>query len=167
MTGAPSFARSGTSGINAIVGTVFVNLFETAVAQAMGMPAQVCTQAEFCGKAMALEHNGDVFSCDHFVYPEHRLGNIQQQHEADLTLSEQQVHFGMSKRDALPGYCRSCEHLSLCWGECPRNRFVSTPDGEPGLNYLCPGFKRFYGHIREDLATIVREIQSEGRHGIR
>lgn len=138
------------------LGKVFVNLFETAVAQSVGLPAQVCTQAEFCGKALVLEHNGDVFSCDHFVYPEYRLGNIGLRHEADMVLSNEQVAFGTAKRDALPAYCKSCEHLNLCWGECPRNRIVSTPDAEPGLNFLCPGFKRFYSHISNDINDIRR-----------
>ncbi len=137
------------------VGKVLVNLFETAIQQSMGQPAQVCTQAEFCGKALMLEHDGDVFSCDHFAYPEYRLGNISQVHEADLVVGNQQVGFGMAKRDSLPQYCRTCEHLALCWGECPRNRFVSTPDGQPGLNYLCQGFKRFYSHIRADVQSII------------
>ncbi len=136
-------------------GRVFVNLFETAVAQSIGLPAQVCTQAEFCGKAMVLEHDGDVFSCDHFVYPAYRLGNISRSHEAELTLSPQQVSFGMAKRDRLPRYCRACEHVKLCWGECPRNRLVRAPDGEPGLNYLCPGLKLFYSHIRDGVTTLA------------
>ena len=136
-----------------------VNLFETAVAQSLGLPAQMCTHAEFCGKALAIEHNGDVFSCDHFVYPDYKLGNVLQTHEGEMAFSERQKAFGFAKRDTLPQYCRECPHLKLCWGECPKNRLVSTPDGEPGLNYLCPGFKRFYGHIQKDMPEILRRVR--------
>jgi uncharacterized protein len=140
-------------------GRVFVNLFESAVAQFIGLPAQICTQAQYCGTAMVLEHDGDVYSCDHFVYPEHRLGNILRQHEADMPTSWVQTTFGCAKCDGLPRQCRECDHLNLCWGECPRNRLVRTPQGEPGLSYLCPGFRRFYSHIHEDLAVIARRVQ--------
>jgi uncharacterized protein len=139
-------------------GKVFVNWFETAVAQAMGMDAQQCVTAEFCGKALALEHNGDLFSCDHYVYPEYRLGSIFQTHEGEMVFSEQQQAFGFAKRDTLPQYCRECPHLKLCWGECPKNRMVRTPDGSPGLNYLCPGYKRFFGHIQKQMPDIMRRI---------
>ena len=139
-------------------GKVFVNWFETAVAQAMGMEAQHCVTAEFCGKGVALEHNGDVFPCDHYVYPDYRIGNIFERREADMILSEKQIAFGFAKRDTLPDYCRACRHLKLCWGECPKNRFVRTPDGVAGLNYLCPGFKRFYSHIEDELPAIIRGI---------
>lgn len=140
-------------------GKTHVNLFETAVAQSLGMPAQTCTQGEFCGKGLAVEHNGDVFSCDHYVYPEFRLGNLLDRHEAEMAYSERQKAFGFAKRDALPGYCRRCEHLNLCHGECPKNRLVRTPEGEPGLNYLCSGWKRFYSHIRKDMPEILRRVR--------
>jgi uncharacterized protein len=140
-------------------GKVFVNWFETAVAQSLGMEAQQCVTAEFCGKGVALEHNGDLFSCDHYVYPEYRLGNILQTHEAEMVFSDRQKSFGFAKRDTLPASCRQCPHLQLCWGECPKNRLVRTPDGEPGLNYLCSGYKRFYSHIQKDLSEILRRVQ--------
>lgn len=140
-------------------GKIHVNLFETAVAQSMGLPAQMCTQAEFCGKGLAIEHNGDVFSCDHFVYPDYRLGNVLQTHEAEMAFSDKQKAFGFAKRDTLPGYCRQCPRLKLCWGECPKNRLVRTPDGEAGLNYLCPGLKRFYSHIQRDMPEILRRVR--------
>jgi uncharacterized protein len=128
------------------VGKVLVNLCETLVAQHMGLPSQVCVHSEVCGKGVALEHGGDVYSCDHYVYPEYRLGNIRQQSLGDMVFSPRQVKFGYAKSETLPAYCRRCEFLSDCWGECPKNRLLRTPDGEPGLNYLCAGLKRFFAH---------------------
>jgi uncharacterized protein len=128
------------------VGRVLVNLCETLVAQRMGLPSQVCVHSEVCGKGVALEHDGDVYSCDHYVFPEHRLGNIRQRSLGDLVFSPRQVKFGYAKSEALPAYCRQCEFLSDCWGECPKNRLLRTPEGEPGLNYLCTGLKRFFAH---------------------
>jgi uncharacterized protein len=143
------------------VGTVLVNLFETAVAQSMGLASQICITAEFCGKALAVEHDGTVYSCDHYVYPEYALGNVRQDHLGTMAFSARQQQFGYAKRDALPEYCRGCRHLSLCWGECPKNRLLRTPDGEPGLNYLCAGIKKFHDHagvrIREMAATLSRK----------
>ncbi|MDD5200925.1 MAG: anaerobic sulfatase maturase [Terrimicrobiaceae bacterium] len=140
-------------------GKVHVDLFETAVAQSLGMPSQRCVTAEFCGKGMAVEHNGDVFSCDHYVYPDYRVGNIRTTHWSEMAYSGRQKAFGFAKRDMLPAYCRKCDHLKLCWGECPKNRLVRTPDGEPGLNYLCPGMKAFYSHIQRDIPEILRRVQ--------
>ena len=147
-------------------GRTHIDLFETAIAQSLGLPAQKCTTAEFCGKAMAMEHNGDVYSCDHFVYPEFHTGNIHSTHWGEMAYSERQQRFGYAKRDTLPRYCRDCPHLNLCWGECPKNRFVRTPDGQPGLNYLCPGLKRFYGHVRRDLPDVLRRVRREQAIGI-
>jgi len=139
-------------------GKVHVDLFETAVAQSMGLPSQRCITSEFCGKGLAIEHNGDVFSCDHYVYPEYKLGNIADTHWADMAYTERQKQFGFAKRDTLPKYCRECPHLKLCWGECPKNRLVRTPEGELGLNYLCPGLKTFYAHILRDMPEILRRV---------
>jgi len=139
-------------------GRIHVNLFETAVAQAAGMPAQTCTQAEFCGKGVAVEHNGDVFSCDHFVYPVYKLGNIKEQHLGDMAFSPAQVKFGLDKRDTLPKQCKECDYLALCWGECPKNRLIKTRDGEPGLNYLCSGLYQFYKHIDRDMIRILKAL---------
>jgi len=139
-------------------GRIHVNLFETAVAQAAGLPAQTCTQSEFCGKGLALEHNGDAFSCDHFVYPEYKLGNITQTHLGDLAFSAEQEKFGMDKRDTLPKQCRECDYLKLCWGECPKNRLIKTRTGETGLNYLCSGLYSFYQHIGPDVVQILRRL---------
>lgn len=139
-------------------GRIHVNLFETAIAQAAGMPAQTCTQAEFCGKGLAVEHDGEVYSCDHFVYPEYRLGNLKDIHLGDMAFSPTQEKFGMDKRDTLPKQCRQCDYLKLCWGECPKNRLIKTRDGEPGLNYLCTGLFRFYEHIGPDVVRILKHL---------
>ncbi len=139
-------------------GRIHVNLFETAVAQAAGMPAQTCTQAEFCGKGLAVEHDGEVYSCDHFVYPEYRIGNITKTHLGDLAFSAVQQKFGMDKRNTLPKQCRDCDYLRLCWGECPKNRLIRARDGQPGLNYLCTGLYRFYKHIDPDLIQILKHL---------
>ena len=141
-------------------GKVHVDLFETAVAQSLGMPAQRCVTSEFCGKGMAIEHNGDVFTCDHYVYPEYRVGNIGDRHWSEMAYAEAQQQFGFAKSRSLPGYCRRCPHLRLCWGECPKNRLLRTPDGEAGLNYLCPGMQRFYAHIQQDMPEILRRVKT-------
>ncbi len=144
-------------------GKVHVDLFETAVSQSLGRPAQRCITSEFCGKGLAIEHNGDVFSCDHYVYPEYRIGNIGETHWAKMAYSEKQKQFGFSKRNTLPKYCLECPHLHLCWGECPKNRLVRAPDGELGLNYLCPGMKQFYGHVQRDMPEIIRRVKTSRR----
>ena len=107
------------------------------------MPAQMCTSAPICGKALAVEHDGRLYSCDHFVHPEYELGRIDEVHEGDLAFSRRQVEFGTAKHDRLPTYCRECPSLKLCWGECPKNRLLRTPDGDGGLNFLCEGLKAF------------------------
>lgn len=139
-------------------GRVFVNHFETAVAQALGYPPQTCVSSPVCGKALAVEHDGSLFSCDHFVYPDFRLGSILDAHEGDLAFSQRQVAFGTAKSASLPRYCRSCEQRDLCWGECPKNRLLLTPEGEPGLNYLCTALRRFYAQVRRDLPEIRRRL---------
>jgi uncharacterized protein len=139
-------------------GRVHVNLFETAVAQAAGMGAQTCTQAEFCGKGLAVEHDGQVYSCDHFVYPAYRIGNINDIHLGDLAFSVTQEKFGMDKGNTLPKQCRECDYIKMCWGECPKNRLIKTKDGEIGLNYLCSGLLHFYKHIDFDLVRILRHL---------
>ena len=141
-------------------GKVHVDLFETAAAQSLGLPSQRCITAEFCGKGLAVEHNGDVFSSDHYIYPEYRLGNIQAAHWGAMAYSEEQKKFGFAKRDALPQYCGQCPHLRVCWGECPKNRFIRTPEGEGGLNYLCPGLKQFFSHIQRDMPVILDRVRT-------
>lgn len=144
------------------VGSVFVQAFDSALASWCGMQPGVCVFAETCGHAVALEHNGDVYSCDHFVSPEHLLGNIARTHLLDLVGSEAQRHFGEQKRDSLPRYCQDCDVRFACWGECPKNRFIRTPDGETGLNYLCAGYKEFFHHVDGPL-RLMRELLRQGR----
>ncbi|WP_244438855.1 SPASM domain-containing protein [Paraburkholderia dilworthii] len=123
----------------------------------MGQPAQTCVTAEFCGKALAIEQDGEAYSCDHYVYPSWSLGNISRTHLGEMAFSARQQSFGYAKRDSLPAYCRQCRHLKLCWVECPKNRFVRTPDGEPGLNYLCSGIRRFHDHVGPALRQLARQ----------
>lgn len=144
------------------VGTVFVQMFDAALASWVGAPPGLCIFAETCGNALALEHNGDLYSCDHFVEPKYLLGNIKQQHMIELVASEQQRQFGLHKRDSLPRYCRECEVRFACHGECPKNRFLETPDGEPGLNYLCAGYKAFFIHIDRPM-RIMAGLLRRGR----
>jgi uncharacterized protein len=144
------------------VGEVFVQAFDAALASWMRLPASVCVFAETCGKAAALEHNGDLYSCDHFVEPTYLLGNIHETPLGELITSDRQVAFGNAKRDTLPRYCLDCEVRFACNGECPKNRFVVTPDGEPGLNYLCAGYKAFFTHI-DGLMTLMAERLRAGR----
>jgi uncharacterized protein len=144
------------------VGRVFVQHFDTALAAWAGHPPGLCTFAPTCGAAVALEHNGDLYSCDHFVDPDHLLGNILETPLADLVASEEQQQFGRDKRDALPGYCRECPVLFACRGGCPRNRFITTPDGETGLNYLCEGYRAFFAHIDGPMRIMADRIRRGG-----
>ena len=145
------------------VGEVFVQQFDASLASWYGVPPGVCVFAETCGNAVALEHNGDVYSCDHFVEPTHLLGNIHETHVIELLASPQQRAFGEAKRDALPAYCVSCDVRFACNGECPKNRFTETPDGEPGLNYLCAGLKEFFGHIDGPM-RLMPDLLRQGRY---
>ena len=122
-------------------------------------PGAVCIFAETCGGALALEHNGDLYSCDHYVEPAFKLGNIQKTHMIELLTSPAQVKFGQDKRDTLPKYCRQCEVRFACHGECPKNRFINTPDGEPGLNYLCAGYKAFFKHIDRPMKLMANLLR--------
>ena len=140
------------------IGKVFVNLFETAIGQWMGKDAQLCTYHEFCGKGVALEHDGSLYSCDHYVYPEYKLGNILETSSSRLVFSDQQKKFGFSKYGMLPQRCRQCQYLFACNGECPKNRLIRTPEGEAGLNYLCSGLQRFWRHIDRDAQDICRRF---------
>ena len=142
-------------------GSVFVPLFESAIAQWMDEDALLCTTDESCGEALVLEHDGSVYSCDHYVYPEYRLGNILERPSYEMAFSPQQREFGLRKFKSLPRYCLECRHLFACNGECPKNRLLCTPYGEPGLNYLCGGLKRFWTHIERDMPGIQRRVQQE------
>lgn len=129
------------------VGKTFVQIFDVALAAWLGKPAGICAFSETCGTAMAMEHNGNVYSCDHFVEPRYLLGNINERALSRIASSRKQQKFGRDKLYSLPEYCRRCEVRFVCNGECPKNRFIETPDGEPGLNYLCDGYKSFFRHI--------------------
>jgi len=128
------------------VGKVFVQMFDVALGSWMGAYT-LCVFAPTCGNALVLEHNGDMYSCDHFVEPNFLLGNIQETHLAELAASYKQTRFGQAKQDALPKVCQECAVRFACNGGCPKDRFNRTPDGEPGLNYLCEGYKLFFKHI--------------------
>jgi serine-type anaerobic sulfatase-maturating enzyme len=140
-------------------GRIKINLFESMFAQLAGQPAHLCTQSPVCGKNLALENDGRVYSCDHFVYPEYELGNLEDHSLAELVFSLRQLEFGLAKHNTLPSECKSCPYLKLCWGECPRTRLLATRPGEGTLSYLCSGWKRFYGHV---LPRLTRRAGSEG-----
>lgn len=144
------------------VGDMYLTLFESALASWLGMPASLCIFAETCGEALALEHNGDLYSCDHFVEPDHLLGNIRAQSLIDLVASPKQRAFGAAKRDGLPQVCLECNVRFACNGECPKNRFRLTPSGQEGLNYLCAGYKAFFTHINGPM-QLMAELYRRGR----
>ena len=144
------------------VGTVFVQMFDAALAAWAGESPGLCVFEETCGTALVLEHNGDLYSCDHFVTPAYHLGNMNEIDLAALVGSANQSQFGLAKRDSLPAHCRECEVKFVCNGGCPRNRFVSAPDGEPGLNHLCLGYQAFFKHTAPQMEFMVREL-SAGR----
>ncbi|MBI2538318.1 MAG: anaerobic sulfatase maturase [Deltaproteobacteria bacterium] len=137
------------------VGKIVVQIFDEAARPALGMEHALCIFRETCGDVVVLEHNGDFYSCDHFVTPEYRLGNIRETHLAELIESPAQRNFGAAKRDTLPRYCRECPVRDMCNGGCPKDRFIKTPDGEEGLNYLCAGYKKFFLHSREPLRKLA------------
>ena len=143
------------------VGKVFVQMFDSALGSWYGSGASLCIHRETCGDALALEHNGDLYSCDHFVYPKYGLGNIKDLTLSKMAFSRPQVKFGMDKKNGLPQYCRDCEFLFACNGECPKNRIIRTPVGEPGLNYLCSGLKRFFSHINPYMKDMVYQIKQQ------
>ena len=145
------------------VGTVFVPTFDAALASWLGIRGGLCIFQETCGDALALEHNGDVYSCDHFVEPDFLLGNINTTHVVELVASPKQRDFGRAKASTLPRYCVDCDVRFACHGECPRNRFITTPDGEEGLNYLCAGYKEFFHHIDAPMRTMAALVRS-GRY---
>ena len=142
------------------VGHIFVQLFDVALGNWTGLGSSLCIFAEKCGAALALEHNGDVYSCDHYVYPQYQLGNILNKSLGEMANSPEQRHFGSEKLETLPNYCRKCEVRFACHGECPKNRFIDTPDGEPGLNYLCPAYKHFFKAIDPYMKTMVQLLNA-------
>lgn len=142
------------------VGRVFVQHFDVALGNWMGLGSSLCVFAEKCGAALAVEHNGDLYSCDHYVYPKYRLGNLMNQSLGEMVSSPQQLKFGSDKSDLLPQYCRQCEVRFACNGECPKHRFIKTPEGEEGLNYLCPAYKKFFNHIHPHMKVMGQLLRS-------
>ena len=142
------------------VGKTYVQTFDVALESWIEMHPNLCIFSETCGKALAIEHNGDLYSCDHFVFPENRLGNIMEQPIDSLVFSEQQIRFGQDKKDKLPAYCLECEFNFACHGGCPKNRFISTPDGEEDLNYLCEGYKTFFNLIVPYMRFMASELKT-------
>jgi uncharacterized protein len=143
------------------VAKVFVQLFDVALAAWIGQRAGLCVFEETCGLALALEHNGDVYACDHYVEPDYRLGNLQEIPLIELVSSERQRAFGQAKRDTLPRYCRECEVRFVCNGGCPKDRVLHTPDGEPGLNWLCAGYRAFFNHIDRPMRLMAAELRAQ------
>ncbi len=148
--------------VRADIGEVYVQMFDVALANWYGEPPGLCVHSETCGLALALEHTGDVYSCDHYVEPAYRLGNIGQRHLLDLVASPAQERFGQAKKDTLPRYCLDCDVRFACHGGCPKDRFATTPDGEPGLHYLCPSYQAFFRHIRPAMDAMC-ELLRAGR----
>ena len=142
------------------VGEYFVQLFDATLANWMGVQPGICTLARTCGHAGAIEWNGDVFACDHFVFPQYRLGNLREKSLVEMMYSPQQREFGRAKQTALPRQCRECRWLFACNGECPKNRFARTTDGEKGLNFLCSGYRRFFEHVAPYMDWMKRELMA-------
>jgi len=143
------------------VAKYYVQIFDTTLANYVGENPGLCVFNETCGDAMVMEHNGDLFSCDHFVYPEYLLGNITETPIIDLAKSQFQFDFGIDKRNKLPLYCLNCEVRYACHGECPKHRFILTPDGKPGLNYLCEGYKIFFKHVEPYMDFMAKELKNK------
>jgi uncharacterized protein len=142
------------------VGAVFVQMFDSTLASFVGAPGSLCVHSETCGTALALEHNGDLYSCDHFVEPDYLLGNIRDRHLLEMVASPQQRAFGDAKRNALPAYCRSCDVRFACHGGCPKDRFTTTPDGEGGLHYLCPSYQHYFRHVDSPMRFMTAALRS-------
>jgi uncharacterized protein len=130
-------------------------MFDVALANWVGAPPGLCIHSEVCGTALALEHTGDLYSCDHFVEPKHLLGNVTERPMAELVGSV------LDKRDTLPKYCLECDVRFACHGGCPKDRFIETPDGEPGLNYLCAGFKAFFHHVDRPMRVMAGLLRQD------
>jgi len=141
------------------VGKYYVQIFDIALESWLEMEPSLCVFRKTCGSAMAIEHNGDLFSCDHYVYPDNKLGNIMNEPLLSLVNCEQQYKFGQDKQDTLPQYCLDCDVRFACNGECPKHRFIKTPDGEDGLNYLCAGYKNFFYHIAPYMRFMANELK--------
>lgn len=142
------------------VGRIYVQIFDVALGAWLGQQPALCIFRETCGDALAMEHNGDLYMCDHYVEPDGFLGNIGEQEIIQLVTSPEQRAFGQAKRDTLPDYCRRCEVRFACNGGCPKNRFIETPDGEPGLNYLCAGYRSFFNHVDAGMRFMAGELRA-------
>lgn len=142
------------------VGEVFVQLFDATLANWVGVPPGVCSLAPVCGQAPAMEHNGDLYSCDHFVFPSYRLGNIHHNSIVEMMYGTRQRAFGEAKLKTLPRQCRECRWLFVCNGECPRNRFVRDSYGDAGLNYLCRGYHRYFEHVAPYMDFMKAELDA-------
>lgn len=142
------------------VGDIYVMNFEQSLTSWLGLPSTTCIFSETCGRAGIVEHNGDVFSCDHYMYPEYKIGNIYENNFVEMIDSKQQREFGLNKKQSLPSYCENCEVKFACHGECPKHRFLTTPDGEAGLNYLCSGYKKYFHHIHRYMKVIAQLIDN-------
>lgn len=143
------------------VGEYFVQIFDSTLAGWMGVPPSLCSMGETCGHAGVIEFNGDVYACDHYVFPEFKLGNIYQDTLTNMMYSERQMRFGNNKRDLLTRQCRECDFLFACHGECPRNRFAQSRDGEDGQNYLCAGFYEYFQHVAPYMDFMKYQLQHE------
>ena len=143
------------------VGNYYIQLFDSTLANWVGEQPGVCTLAQTCGHAGVMEFNGDVYSCDHFVFPQYKLGNIYSKTLVEMMYGERQQKFGLAKRESLPTQCKECPYLFACNGECPKNRFCKTKDGEPGLNYLCQGYYQFFDHVAPYMDFMKRELQAK------
>ena len=142
------------------VGEIFVQTFDATLANWAGVAPGICSLSAMCGHAAVMEFNGDVYACDHFVFPEFRLGNIRQQSLTSMLYGEQQRTFGRMKQGALPRQCRECQFLFACHGECPKNRFTADRYGEYGLNYLCTGYHQFFEHVAPDMDFMKAELDA-------
>ena len=143
------------------VGKYFVQIFDATLCNWMGEQPGVCSMAKTCGHAAVMEYNGDVYACDHFVFPEYKLGNIYSHTLTEMLYGERQIDFGAMKMASLPGQCRECEWQFACNGECPKNRFASTASGEPGLNYLCEGYRKYFRHVAPYMDFMKNEILNQ------
>ncbi len=143
------------------VGTYYIQLFDATLANWVGEQPGVCSMAPTCGHAGVMEFNGDVYACDHYVFPAYKLGNIRTHSLTEMMYSPRQLKFGTDKRDKLPAQCKACDYLFACNGECPKNRFACTADGEPGLNYLCSGYKHFFEHVAPYMDFMKKELLAQ------
>ena len=142
------------------VGSIFVQIFDATLANWVGVTPGICSLSAHCGHAAVMEHNGDVYSCDHFVFPEYRLGNLNEKTITEMVYSPQQQRFAQMKTAMLPRQCRECPFLFACHGECPKNRFLRDKYGNAGLNYLCEGYRQFFSHVTPHMNFMRRELQA-------